>query len=229
MSTPLLDKIRTRGYWQVVIRPTRFVERRISEIRALFPIIQKSSVQLRGWDFPHVNPHSDPHIDIDWVGQESEWDAHLEAWRFHQSGLFVDVSGMHYDWRDQSGLFPAPDGWVPGELLGVIDAVYRLTEIMEFAARLALSEAGDEYMHIEIIVGGLKGRRLWVDDRDRASFFADYKASIDEFPYRTELPRSDLVGNPRELALKVTQELFWRFGWEAPIEILRDMQTGLRK
>lgn len=228
MST-LTDKIRSRGYWQVTVRPSRFVEKRIPEIPKLYPIVQKASVQLRGWDFPHIDSHTTPHIDIDWVGQESEWEHHLEAWRFYQSGLFVDLSGMHYDWRDQSGLWQAPEGWTPGQLLGIVDATYRLTEIMEFAARLALSEAGDERMFVEIIVGGLKGRKLWVDDRNRASFFGDYKASINELPYKTELLRTDLVGNARELALKVAQELFWRFDWDAKMEILRDMQAGLRK
>lgn len=225
----LAEKIRSRGHWQVVIRPLQFLEKRIPEIHALFPIVEKASVHLRGWDFPHVDPHTQPHIDVDWVGQESEWQHHLEIWRLYQSGQFLDISGMHYDWRNQSEWFPASKGWKPNEILGVVDAVYRFTEIFEFAARLALTEAGDEQMHIEVIVGSLKGRRLWVDDRGRTPFFAEYRASLDEFPYRAQIPRSELAANPRDLALKAARELFWRFGWEAPIEILRELQAGLKK
>ena len=66
MST-ILEKIRARGHWRVVIRPGRFEEKRIQDIAALYPLIQKTSVELRGWDFPHVNPHSNPRLDVDWV------------------------------------------------------------------------------------------------------------------------------------------------------------------
>jgi len=225
----LSEKIRSRGHWRVMIRPARFVEKRIPEIRALFPLLEKSSVHLRGWDFPHIDSRNQPHFDIDWIGQESEWEHHLETWRFYQSGLFVDLAGMHYDWRDQSEWFPAPKGWEPNTVLGVVDAVYRLTEIFEFAARVSLTEAGDEKIHIEIVAGGLGGRRLWVDDPGRGPLFADYKASLTEFPYKTEVQRTELAANPRELAIKAAQELFWRFGWDAPVEVLRDIQAGLRK
>ncbi len=78
----LLEKIKSRGHWRVVIRPGRFVEKRIQEISTLYPIIEKTSVNLRGWDFPHVDTHPNPKIDVDWVGQESEWEQFLEIWRF---------------------------------------------------------------------------------------------------------------------------------------------------
>src|SRR3989337_3033873 len=103
----LLEKIKSRGYWRVVIRPGRFVEKRIRDITVLYPIIQKTTVELRGWDFPHVDPHINPHIDVDWVGQESEWEEFLEIWRFYRSGQFVDLAGIPEDWRDQSKLWPA--------------------------------------------------------------------------------------------------------------------------
>lgn len=163
----LLEKIKSRGYWRVVIRPGQFVEKRIPEISSLYPIIQKTTVQLRGWDFPHVDPHTNLHIDVDWVGQESEWQEFLELWRFYQSGQFVDIAGIWEDWRDQSELRLGRHEMEPGALLGIGDTLFRFTEIFEFAARLALTKAGDELMHIEVTVCGLAGRRLWVDSHNR--------------------------------------------------------------
>jgi len=225
----LLDKIKSRGYWKVTVRPIRFVEKRIPEIRSLYPIIEKTAVHLRGWDFPHIAPRLEPHIDIDWIGQESEWEHHLEVWRFFQSGQILDVSSIMHDWRDQSTVWPSGQGWRPGAFLSVGDTLFRFTEIFEFAARLALTDAGDEHMHIGITVSGIRGRALVVDDPRRTPMFADYKASIQEFPYAIELPRAELIANPRELALRPTMELFWRFRWEPAPELLREQQEDLRR
>ena len=65
-----LDKIRTRGYWRVVIRPTMFEENHVPNHADLLPIIQRNSVQLRGWDYPHVDYQNPPLTGSDWVGQE---------------------------------------------------------------------------------------------------------------------------------------------------------------
>ena len=223
----LLDKIRTRGHWRVVIRPSQFLQTRLTEIAALYPTVQKTSVELRGWDFPHLDPHTKPHIDVDWVGQESEWEQYLEVWRFYQSGQFVDIMGMPGDWRDQSKLWPPGADWKPGALLDVGDALYTYTEIFEFAARLALTEAGDEWVHIEVTASGLAGRRLWVDSQNRWPMMRSYEASIQALPYSVALLRAALLAEPKELALDPAMELFQRFGWSPTKDMLRDLQGQL--
>jgi len=226
----LLDRIKSRGYWRVVVRPQAFAEKRIPEITDLYPIIQNTSVNLRGWDFPHLDHHSQVHIDIDWIGQESEWEAFLEIWRFYESGQFVDIAGMHEDWHDQRGSIPAAlKNWRPGLILGIGNTLFRFTEIFEFAARLAMTQAGDDTMHIEITVSNLAGRRLWVDSSDRMPISRHYTSSIKELPYQIELPRTELIAAPRELALKPAIELFRRFGWDPSQGILRDQQNELRR
>src|SRR4051794_18820207 len=110
----LLDKIRSRGFWQAIIRPSAFVEERLGNIASIGPLIDKTSVSLRGWNFPHVDHKTDVHLDIDWAGQEFQWNHFLEIWRMYQSGQFVHVSGMFEDWFDESGLHPAWQGWERG-------------------------------------------------------------------------------------------------------------------
>ena len=227
MST-LIDKIRSRGYWQVVVRPVRFNSERISDIASLRPILQKAYVSLRGWNFPHLDEPTALHIDIDWIGQEFEWQHYISSWRFYQSGQFIYISGMPIDWRDQSHFWPADEQWRQGALLGVGDAIFTLTEVFEFAARLALSDTGDEQMHIGVTVGNLRERLLYVDTPGRWPFLTtDYQASIEKFPYSVELTRSDLVAKPRDFALQAANELFKRFGWGTTIDILRDWQSEM--
>lgn len=225
--TALLDKVQSRGYWRALIRPCRFAALRVPDLSLLIPLLQKTSVQLGGWDFPHLDSASNFRRDIDWIGQEFEWEYHLELWRFYQSGQFVHVSGMWNDWRDQSSWWPAGEDWKPGVSLGIGYAVSRFTEVFEFAARLALTEGGDEQMRVEISANGLEGRILHVDTSNRYPMWRDYKASIRSFPYSVELSRTELISKPRELALIGARELFLRFGWEPTVERIRGWQAEL--
>jgi len=186
-------------------------------------------VQLRGWDFPHLDPREQAHIYNDWIQQESEWEEFLEVWRFYQSGQFIDFAGIPYDWQDQSQRQLPSEGWKPGEILQVRDALFTFTEVFEFAARLALSEAGDEIMRIELTASNMAGRELRLDSQHYLPLPPGrYKATIKELPYEVDLSRTELISEARELALKPAVELFRRFGWEPETDMLRNMQERLR-
>ena len=107
------------------------------------------------------------------------------------------------------------------------DAIFCFTEFFEFAARLALSDAGDEQMYIDVTAGNLKGRILYVDTQRRCPFHTVYQALIEKYPHSVELSRSDLVARPRDFALEAANELFKRFGWDTTIDILRDWQSEM--
>ena len=225
----LLEKIKSQGHWHVLIRPLPFKKDRISDISELYPILQKTSVKIRGWDFPHLDPHIQPQVDIDWVGQESEWQEFLEIWRFYKSGQFVDYSGMWQDNYTQNREL-STSSYIkqkPKLSLGIGDTIFRFTEIFEFASRLAMTEAGGNMINIEITVANLKNRVLWVDSPNRMPLFHDFTATIDKLPYSTKISRTELIAAPRELALKPAIELFKRFNWDPNYKTLRDYQKGL--
>lgn len=231
IPTSLIERIRSRGHWRVVIRPTRFVEKLIPSVVDLFPIVQKSAVELRGWDFPHIAQNQRPHIDIDWVGQEFEWQHYLEIWRFYQSGQFVHVSGMFDDWRDQSELWnrPLPANWQPGADMPFTNTVWRFTEIFEFASRLAASDAYSavDRVQVEIVLSRLQGRRLYVDAPRKTPFLNNYQATLNELPFSAEYNREDLIAESRKLALPPASELFQRFGYNPPLAMVEEVQAGL--
>ena len=52
----VLEKIRARGHWRVVIRPTTFEGSHIPSYSDLFPIVEKNAVRIRGWGYPHDRP-----------------------------------------------------------------------------------------------------------------------------------------------------------------------------
>jgi len=225
----LTEEIRSRGHWQVIIRPTTFVAARIPDISALFPIVENASVQLRGWDFPHIDSGDSPITDVNWVGQETRWEHILESWRIYQTGQFFHLAGVLDDWRDHSRRWPAPPGWVHGQGLGIGDVLFRFVEIFEFAARLSTSAAGDESMHVEVRLGGLAGRQLFVDSANRFPILRGQprRAHANEFPFEIDVSRTELVADPRELALRGSIEVFKRFNWDGPFEYLKAWQAEI--
>jgi len=220
----LLSKIRLRGYWHVVIRPCRFVPKRVPEISVLPALLRKSSIQLLGWAFPHIALRPPLHIDNDWIGQEFERQDNLETWRFYQSGQFAYFCGMQYDWRDQLDWDPPGKDWKPGSLLDIDETLVQFTAAFELAARLALTEVGDERMYVQITGHSLQGRVLGLEIRQGARM-GQYRAGIEEFGNPVELYRSELIAEPREYALKSARDLFQRFGWNPPLELLRSQQA----
>jgi hypothetical protein len=225
----LLEKIRSKGHWEVVIRPNKFNKLKLPDISALYPLLQKISVQLRGWDFPHLDWKTPPHIDIDWIGQECDYEDILEIWRFYQSSQFVHISGIRYDWIDPQLLPHWKFNNPPLPVLGIGDTLFRLTEIFEFASRLALTEAGDEQMHLQIVLKGLRGRSLWIDGKNRMPFVQPHTSEIDKFPYSIQVSKTKLIAEPRDLAIEAAIELFRRFGWNPTPEQLRGQQSELKR
>lgn len=226
----LTDEIKSKGYWSIVIRPSSFVEKRISDYSRLLPILEATSVRLRGWDFPHIDHRTQLIRELDSIGQETDWEYFKEAWRFFQTGQFASLLAIHEDWAEstEAQWRPPPHLIRQGPLLGVGDTLYRFTEIFEFAARLAMSEAGSEKMHIKVELRGIKGRSLWVDDPGRGSFDHHYVSGMETFPFEVDVERQFLVAKAREMAIGPTVELFKRFGWNASVDILKDQQGQLR-
>lgn len=224
----IVDLIKSRGYWDVEIRPQTFLERRVPKKTQLIGILRSSAVQLRGWDFPHIAHGQDPAIEQDRIEQEHRWNHYVESFRFYQSGLFVDLAGFPEDWRDNSGLWPPENsGWTWGRDFHIENAVYRLTEVLEFASRLSETPAGDEVMEVQVKCVGLKGRALQVGP-NRMPFFPPHTAQGNVFSYVAQLSKPQLT-QARDVALDAAGQLFDQFGWDAQTDVLRDVQRQLRR
>ena len=221
----ILSKIRERGYWRVVIRPTSFEEKHIPEYSELFRIVERNAVRLRGWDYPHIDYKSQPERGNDWVGQEFQWEDELEVWRLYQSGQFVHYFAIAEEWRDESSLRPPDQGWAWGRHMYYISTVYSFLKIYEFAARLALSPAGGVIMHVEIELGNLKGR--WLIPETIHQFGGEYRISLPTWNHAWEGAQTELIASPRELAALATRELFARFSLDLGLDILKKLQSEI--
>ena len=227
----LLKKIRSRGYWKVIIRPTDFVEDRIASPDDLYRILDKSAAHTRHWrfGFPHIQSESKTCREKDWIGQEFQWGRYLELWRFYQSGQFVSYRGLYGDWADHAPALPVP---AEADLRGYLeaeDALLQLTEVFELAASLTFTAAAADCVHLAASLHNLEGRRL-VFHRGAASprpVATAAPSAVDEFVYRREFPKITLAIQSKELALQAAGELFRHFAWNPPVVLLQDIQANI--
>jgi hypothetical protein len=222
----VLDKIRTRGYWRGVFRPTTFEEIHIPNFSDLFPIVERNSVRLRGWDYPHIDYQSQPLRGSDWVGQEFDRQDEIEVWRLSMSGQFVHFFTIWGDWRDHSTVWPAEPGWKPSRFIYYIPTVFSFVEIFEFASRLALSSAGAASMLVEVQLHGLQGRRL-VSTDIMVPLSGVYVTQMADWNHRWEGSQTELIAGPRELAAEAAQAFFARFGLDLSRETLARVQARI--
>ena len=231
----LVERIRSRGYWKVIIRPSTFVENRVPHRSSLLPILQKTSVDFRGWSFPPVDIFLETEKGADWVGQNIDWEPHVELWRFYQSGQFVCYSGMSCDWDQHSqtntgwpSQWKSADGNVQQVSLDIGEVIVRFTEMFEFAARLAFTDAGDDGIHVEVAADNFKGHFLPLPalgpERSRWRL---PRSSEGEMQYTVDVTRTKLVAEARDLSLEPALELFRCFQWDPGIPALRDIQSEL--
>lgn len=223
--TELTDKIRSRGFWDVVIRSAHFEPEQVP-YEDLLKVMENAAVRFRGWPVPMVDRREDPLRGEDWIGQDINATVvdHYEAWRFFTSGQFNHLRGISADWR------PHQDAPVPVGLTSVIEVweiLYYLTEVFELAARLTLAGAADDPIVVEVTLSGLSGRGLVVGQYNRAEFFQPYRTTMPELSRTVTLARDQLIGQARTEAVKMARAFFVRFGWSAPIEQLADHQREL--
>ena len=224
----LVKKIKSRGFWDVAIRPGEFNERLLDDISALEPLIRNAAVEIRGWDFPHISREG-PAIGVDWIEDETDWEEHVEYWRFYQSGQFLHLNGFRTDWMEQSHYWrTVPNSDAKG-LLPVQDTLYRFVEVFEFAARLASGPIPAPVVVLELKLIGLENRTLWIENPNRAGFSAARKATIQEFPQIFTLSRDEAMSSARMNAFRAARELFKRFGWAPDDKLLEGMLDELRR
>lgn len=222
----IVTSIKSRGHWRVIVYPTDYQKARhsIPECRKL---MAESSVQLRGWYFPHVDK---PTVGQDYIHEAVEWHLIREYWRFYQSGQFVHLFGFQEDWEKEAAAAKSlPFGGItdpvePGTELGFLRLVYRMTEVYAFIQRLWGAAQYNEGAHIEIELHGLEGRRIVHEDR-LASLSTRYVATVPKFQIIRDLSVPEISTASRQLAVEGALEVLRRFGLETTPEVVSDWQA----
>jgi hypothetical protein len=222
----LTEQIRSKGHWDIAIRPERFASDRVP-YADLDDLLTELAVRFRGWPVPFVDNRVPPIRGDDWIGQDidAEMVSHFEAWRFFTSGQFNQLRVISADWRSGREATPIPAGF--SSVVEVWEILYYLTEVFELGARLALSAAGDESMVLDVRLNGLSGRGLVVGQPNRAPFMVPYPAPNGDLKMTVTLTRERLVADVRTAAVEMAQDFFVRFGWKPSTQQLAELQLEL--
>lgn len=230
LPVPVLDE----PHWRILLRPSDYAAERIATLADCWRHVEAAKVGLRGWDYPWVDSIERQQGD-DWISSWCDWSQHLEFWQFYQSGQFIHLLGFWENRADEEVVARAlqrirvkPEGF---ESTGVIDApgvVYTLSEVFEFARRLAARGVFGHALVVDVRMGGISGRPLVTLDRQKAPFRQLHAAAEDRLEHRWTVTLEDILARSGELALDAAVWFFERFGWlDPPREVLRQDQERL--
>jgi len=233
LPVPVLEHPR----WRVNYRPATYVADRLANLSDCWEILHKTTVRLRGWSFPYM-PSRDAERDYGdtWVAGWSNFEGHVEYWRFYQSTQFLYLGSVREvtepEWTSKlrrtmdSHAAPGVDlDSVPG-FLSLTNSIFNITEFFEFAARLAQAQVYTDPVTIDISIRGIRGFMLAADANKMWS--SDYVARQPDLRYEKTLTPAELVASAAEHAIGCAVWLFERFGWLKPnIDAIRTDQQKL--
>lgn len=226
MNVEVSEKIKSRGYWQVVIRPTIYSADRIRTLPACEEMVTTNRVRYRGWDFPYVNA-GDMGRGFNYIEMAVTIGSISEAWRFHQSGQFAFLRGLTEDWiQEEVGLFQEQGPNIePGANLSILSALYHVSEVYEFATRLAQAGIFDDRVFLSVKLLRAEGRKLFFWSGDRI-LSRKYVCKVRELPKEQTFDVADLIARSREYSLEHFLWLMERFGFDASPDVFKRDQEG---
>ena len=235
----IISMIKNSAHWRVVLRPGEFKRERIDRLSELWKIVEETQVRFRGWYYPHINYWQEGRVrGFDYIGCWGAFGHHTEYWRFYQSGqfihlfVFVENDPEHTNiLRRNLKLDVQLSQQQLNSISGFVDitcTIYTLTEIFEFATRLA--QRGILYPKCQIIIGmhNIMGRALSFSESRRALNDL-YIAQVKSLEKSWILAFKDLITRKRELAIEASLWFFERFGLEMHDSVVASIQEELLK
>ena len=227
----LLQKIKSKGYWRVNIRPTEYQERRIETLSEVRALVKSCQVSFRGWDYPFWED-KDLRNEGEFVECSIDWDRFIEYIRFYRSGQFIHVFSALEDLLDHKEMFKNryPPPTPRAGYLSVIGVVYLATEIFEFATRLASKGLLRPKAFISVQLNNMNDHQLEMFDISRMLFREYVCTSINPIVFEREVTEDELISNGDHLALDLAIEVFENFNWnDPPRQVFAEDQRKLRE
>jgi hypothetical protein len=225
-----VSRIMSRGYWKVIMHPSEFRRDRIANLLECQRLVENCKVSLRGWDYPHFERLVSSE---DYICSETDWEIYKEYWRLYRSGQFVHYFGCVEDWWRGSTLDAELGArYAPGEVLELIMVLYHMTEVHEFASRMAQRSVFGKQMSLTVEAHGMRGRRLIRVGNSLFDGFGQYVSQQESFKFESPFAVQDLIGRSAEAALDQALRVYELFNWRNArmaqnVSGLRDEQRKL--
>jgi hypothetical protein len=223
----LLEKIKSQGYWRVNFRPATISDPLLS-LKECFDVVDHNRVQLRGWDYPHVQrneEHGGTGRQGEYFESWTDWSRHREFWRMYRSSQFIHYMTL---WEDRIEGKDRVQSRIPAvSVLGTGGTVYVTTEVFEFLSRVTRAGLYKNGVTVELSLENAAARILWVDDPRRMGFLDDRRNDAPRIKFGKTLSALEAVSTSSEIALDAALEIFDNFGWNPSKDLLREDQSRL--
>jgi len=193
------NDINKYGYWEVVSFPSEYDINRISETIKVKELIEKSEVNLLGWNFPHTDLKSNASNFLNGRQSYTIWNEFIEGYRAYKSGFFLwqrafveDTKGFNLNGQP---------------VLDFIRTIRYITEFFLFFKRY-YSELPINNLQIKISIYKIKDRQIAtlnpvLDIRENYYFSRVPDITIEE-----EVEGVGLKINFKEIAGKIIKKVF---------------------
>lgn len=221
-------------HWRVNFRPLHYNEELIPSISECLNIVRKSKLSLRGWDYPHISREDQLGYGNNSIDSWVDFSGHIEYWRFYQSGQYIHLfavkeeANLGFKEHVKSNLISMDWTKIPG-FISILNFIYSMTEIFEFAARLCERSVYEGSLTIDIQLRGIKGFILLYTDWDREVDNL-YQTGSDILGHAWSVDTDVLIADSSNQSLNAISWFFERFGWlSQPREVFKKDQENLLK
>lgn len=231
-----VQKVKKHGYWQVRFLPSEPLKREQGTRQQMREILTKSSIALRGWDYPHIATDNSDHQALYLSGDHFEgwidWHQYIEVLRLYDNGQYIHLFGMYEDWWNEDGWLPVDHPLrqiQPGERFEVIGLVYRMTEIFAFLRNLYENDFYDGDVDVEITLKNTDGRKLTLSDPRRIPLWGGYLAHSESIGLtKKTVTKEEILADFQGIALKYILEVFEQFQWTGfSVDVVKQDQKNL--
>lgn len=204
-------------FWRVNFIPLDYEEELIPSLKECLEIVRKTKLSLRGWDYPHISTENQLIYGNNWMASWEDFLGHKAYWRFYQSGQFIHLfavkeeADIRYKEHIRSQMFRMDWTKIPG-FISILNFIYTMTEIFEFAARLCEKSVYKGSITINIRIQGIKGFILLSTDWDR-EIDNIYQASSDILKHAWSIDTDVLIADSLNQSLNAISWFLERFGW----------------
>jgi hypothetical protein len=226
MTAEIPVPVQNMPHWRVNFRPEEYRPESVPRIHDLFELVDRSAVSFRGWNYPHASSRlTERTVSKDYVASWANFMGHVEYWRLYQSGQFIHLFSVpevgNEAWRNKYAHVEAPG------IFSIKNFLFTLTEIFEFAARLAQERLYSGKLGINIDIKQIRGFVL-VTDFDRP-LFGKYETREESLGKLWEVEIEDLILDRGQIAISAAIWFYERFGWKnPPRSVLEGDQAVLR-
>lgn len=213
-ETEVLDKIKSKGYWEVMIRPTSFVKRfNLVEAKTW---LEKICVRYYGWTVPVITNNSEQCF----FGQnyvEGIFDNYgvIEVWRFYTSGQLVYYRGFIEDWQAgnwYTGIASRETGKSATKVKGIAVTVNEVTMFYQLAKQMLETNKITDQLKVMITLHDIKDRTLATDSA-MSILYDDYTCRIPNFILDNDYSKEQLVNKYAEISMNALVEIATVFNW----------------